>query len=72
MGHVGQQHDPPGLVLQGTRLNGSLVVDHRVHQIAGGPGGHDDGAAISLDQALVLGQRVEGALIDLDLDQAVA
>ena len=72
MRHVSQQHDAPGLVLQGARLDGSLVVDDRVHQIAGGLGGHDDRAAISLDQALVLGQRVEGALINLDLDQTIA
>ena len=58
--------------MQRLRLNDAGVVDGVGQQTAGGLRGHQHLAAVSPDQAAVLHQRVDCALIHRDVEQLVA
>ncbi len=60
------------MVLDGLGLDHAGVVDHRLQEGVPGIGGEEDGAAVGLDQAAVLGQSVQSGVTDLEVQQAVA
>ena len=71
--HVAHQHDAavfPGD--QRLRLDHAGVVNRALQQAAGRLSGQQHLAAIGLDQAAVLDQRVHRAFVDCDVEQAVA
>ena len=63
-----QQPDGAVAVLEGVRADHASVVDRVFHQVAGRLCAEQDLAAVSLDQAAVLHQRVERAPVDGDVE----
>ena len=57
---------------EGLRLDDAAVVDHRPQQAAGRLRGHQHLAAVGAHQPAVRDQRVDRALVDGDVEQAVA
>ncbi len=70
--HVAQQADHPIAAADGLSLDDAGVVDHRLQQLAGRLGGEHHLAAVGLDHPAVLHQRLDRALVDRDVQQAVA
>ena len=57
---------------QALGLDDPFIVNHGGSQIAGATGAHIDQAAVGLDQPFIAGQGANRALIDREIDQAVA
>ena len=70
--HVGEQLDGAAAGVDAARFDHALVIDHRLNQAVRCLGGHQHGAAVGADELLVFGQGVDRALIDLQVDEAVA
>ncbi|MEN3950023.1 hypothetical protein WJU17_00630 [Iodidimonas sp. SYSU 1G8] len=69
--HAAKQQDGAVAGADAARLDDAGVVDHRLEQLASGLRGHDDLAAIGADNAAILDQRVDGALVHRDVEQPV-
>ena len=70
--HAAKQDDAAIVLFHAARLDDARVVDDAGQQGIAGASAHQHLAAIGADQAAVLGQVVQGALIDLQLQQARA
>ena len=70
--HAAQQHDAAIVLLHAARFDDAGVVDDAGQQGVAGARAHQHLATIGADQAAVLGQIVQGALVDLQLQQARA
>ena len=68
----GAQGDHALMVLNGARLDDASVIDHAGQQFVPGACAHQHGTAVGADQAAVLAQVVQRALVHLHLHQAVA
>ncbi len=69
---IAQQHDPAVLLTQGAGFDHPGVVDHGPEQRIAGVGGEQHLAAIGPDQLVVFHQGIDHALIDPQVEQAVA
>ena len=67
-----QQADHAVVGLDAPRLDDAGVVDRALEEIGRRLGGEQHLSAISLDQAAVVDQRIDRALVDRDVEQAVA
>ncbi|OEZ45831.1 hypothetical protein JAB1_57900 [Janthinobacterium sp. MP5059B] len=68
--HAAEQDDAAVALFHAARFDDARVVDDAGQQRIAGTCAHQHLAAISADQAAVLGQVVQGALVDLQLQQA--
>ena len=71
-GHAAEQDDAAIALFHAARLDDARVVDDAGQQGIAGASAHQHLAAIGADQPAVLGQVVQGALVDLQLQQARA
>ena len=70
--HVAQERDDTVAVADTARLDDAGVVDRGLEQLSGRLGGQHHLAAVGADHAAVLHQRVHRALVNRDVEQAVA
>ena len=70
--HAAKQDDAAIALFHAARLDDARVVDDAGQQGIAGAGAHQYLAAIGADQAAVFGQVVQGALVDLQLQQTRA
>ena len=70
--HAAKQDDAAIALFHAARLDDARVVDDAGQQGIAGASAHQHLAAIGADQPAVLGQVVQGALVDLQLQQARA
>ncbi|WP_244893933.1 hypothetical protein [Chromobacterium violaceum] len=59
------------MAFQGAGFDDPAIVDGAAQDAVVGACGHDDLAAVGLNQLLIFGEVVQGAFIDLDADQLV-